>query len=408
MSIKVLHILDHSLPLHSGYSFRTMSILREQRARGWEALGLTTPKHGGNGTPRESIENTTFYRSPPLTRRIAALPFVREAAIIRTTTRRIVEVAGIEKPDILHAHSPALNGVAALQAGRKLGIPVLYELRGLWEDAAVDHGTVTEGSLRYRLSRALETYVLRRCDAVTTICEGLRQDIVGRGLPPGKVTIIPNAVDASEFRFAREDDEELRCALELQGKVVLGFIGSWYAYEGLDLLVRALPRLRAARPDMVVLLAGGGPAEASLREQARALHVDSAIRFVGRVPHAEVARYYDLVDLLIYPRHSMRLTELVTPLKPLEAMARGRIVVASDVGGHRELVNDAVTGFLFRADQPESLCETVLRVLARRDAWPEIQRAARNFIEQQRTWRESVARYQRVYGSLLKAKQSTA
>ena len=222
---------------------------------------------------------------------------------------------------------------------------MVYEVRAFWEDAAVDLGTSTKDGSRYRLTREMESTVLRRCDAITTICEGLRGEIVGRGSAPGKVTVIPNAVDAQEFAFHRDMDTGFRQQQGLDGKTVIGFIGSWYAYEGLDLLLRALPQALKARPDLAVLLVGGGPAEEKLRALARELDLDPFVRFVGRVPHGEVGRYYDLVDLLVYPRHSMRLTELVTPLKPLEAMARGRVVLASDVGGHRELLRHDDTGF---------------------------------------------------------------
>jgi PEP-CTERM/exosortase A-associated glycosyltransferase len=214
----------------------------------------------------------------------------------------------------------------------------VYEVRAFWEDAAVDLGTSSPGGFRYKATRALETFALRRCDAITTICEGLRDDMLQRGLPREKIVVIPNAVDPAEFKFGGSTNAELRRMLGLDGKIVLGFIGSFYAYEGLDLLVRALPAMRAARPEIALLLVGGGPMEAAIKSIAAQNGVSDAIRFVGRVPHREVPDYYGLVDLLVYPRHSQRLTELVTPLKPLEAMARGQIVLASDVGGHRELI----------------------------------------------------------------------
>jgi glycosyltransferase involved in cell wall biosynthesis len=237
-----------------------------------------------------------------------------------------------------------------VRVGRRLGIPVVYEVRAFWEDAAVDHGTSREGGPRYRATRAMETYVFRHADAVTTICEGLRGDIIGRGIPAARVTVIPNAVDIEQFRQGGEPDPELRTRLGLDDARVIGFIGSFYAYEGLSLLLDALPRILEKAPDARVLLVGGGFQDAALRQQAQKLGIADKVVFTGRVPHAEVTRYYDLVDLLVYPRLSMRLTDLVTPLKPLEAMAQGRLLLASDVGGHRELIEDAHTsGACFRA-----------------------------------------------------------
>jgi glycosyltransferase involved in cell wall biosynthesis len=149
-----------------------------------------------------------------------------------------------------------------------------------------------------------------------------------------------------------------------------------------------------------VLLVGGGPQEANLKAMVAGRGLSDRVVFAGRVPHAEIARYYALIDVLAYPRRSMRLTEIVTPLKPLEAMAQGRIVIASDVGGHRELVRDGETGFLFRAGDAVALARAVAAVLGQRDEWPRIRGNARRFVETQRTWSGSVARYADVYGPL--------
>jgi PEP-CTERM/exosortase A-associated glycosyltransferase len=403
--MKILHILDHSIPLHSGYAFRTQAILREERALGWQTFHLTTPKHTLPGRSVEEIDGWLFYRTMPLGRLVSRLPVLRDVALVAATAGRLEAVARRVRPDILHAHSPALNGIATLLVARKLGLPAVCEVRGLGEDAAVDHGTTTTGSLRYRMSRAIETFALRRCHAVTTICEGLRGDLLARGLPADKITVVPNAVDTAAFPFASRPDDRLRHELGLSGKTVLGFIGSFYAYEGLDLLVEALPMILARRPETVLLLVGGGPAEAALRHLVGKHGLDRAVRFVGRVPHDEVSRYYDLADILVYPRHSMRLTELVTPLKPLEAMARGRIVLASDVGGHRELIRDGATGYLFAADDARALADKIGEILAGADAWPRIRHTARRFVETERTWQRSVAQYRQAYERALVVKR---
>jgi PEP-CTERM/exosortase A-associated glycosyltransferase len=281
---------------------------------------------------------------------------------------------------------------------------VVYECRAFWEDAAVDHGTSRPGGLRYRLTRAHETHVFRGADAVTCICEGLRRDIVARGIPAEKVTVIPNAVDVEAFSMARSADRQLAGSLGLAGRPVIGFIGSFYAYEGLALALDALALLRPRMPELRLLLVGGGPQEAALRHKVGRLGLAEAVVFTGRVPHGEVARYYDLVDAFVYPRLSMRLTDLVTPLKPLEAMAQGRLVLASDVGGHRELIRDGETGVLFRAGDASALAEGVESLFADRDRWPAMQAAGRRFVEQERNWRASVARYEAVYARALAAR----
>ena len=399
--MRVLHVLDHSIPLHSGYTFRTASILREQRVLGWETFHVTGAKHqGGNDLAEETADGLHFYRTPRSTGALAKMPVLNQLEVIRGLEKRLVEIIPTIKPDVLHAHSPCLNAIAALRAGRKFGIPVVYEVRAFWEDAAVDHGTSTENGLRYKLTRGLETYALKRADAVTTICEGLRGDIVARGIPASKVTVIPNAVDIDKFAVGGEADLELKRKLGFEGNRLIGFIGSFYAYEGLDVLLRAVPALAARHSDLRVLLVGGGPQDANLRQQAKDLGIADKVVFTGRVPHDQVQKYYDLLDVLVYPRLSMRLTDLVTPLKPLEAMAQGRILAASSVGGHRELIVDGKTGVLFAPDDPASLAAKVGDLLDAHLLWPALRSAGRAYVETERNWPVSVSRYKNIYGRL--------
>ena len=394
MSLRILHVFDHSLPLHSGYTFRSAAILREQRARGWNTFHVTTPKQGQSTLDGEDVGEWHFHRTPNQGNEGLL-------AQMKLTAARLRQVVEDIRPDVIHAHSPVLNALPALWVARRARVPVVYEVRAFWEDAAVDHGTTTEGSLRYRTTRAMESFALRRADHVTTICEGLRGDIAARGIPQQRIAVIPNAVDVSAFQFGALPDPGLRSKLGLDGAIVLGFCGSFYAYEGIHLLIDAAHRMLPRHPNLRVLLVGGGPQEENLKAQVARLGMAQQVIFTGRVPQAEVQRYYELIDVLAYPRLSMRLTELVTPLKPLEAMAQGRMFVASDVGGHRELVRDGETGFLFPAGDAAALERAIEAMLARREQWPQIKAQARRFVESERTWTSSVARYDEVYRSAL-------
>ncbi len=403
--MRILHVLDHSIPLHSGYTFRTAALLREQRALGWETHHITSPKQGRGSVAHEEIDGLGFHRTQPADGLLGRLPVVGEWALMRKLTQRLEQVASEIRPDLIHAHSPLLNAFPALNVGRTLGIPVVYEIRAFWEDAAVDHGSTREGSLRYRATRALETRAIQQAAHVFTICEGLRADIVARGVSTSKVTVIPNAVNVDAFQLAQPAEPALQQQWALAGRTVIGFIGSFYAYEGLDLLVDAMPALIKARPDACLLLVGGGPQEANLKAQVQALGLQNHVVFTGRVPHKEVNRYYDLIHVLAYPRHSMRLTELVTPLKPLEAMAQGQLFVASDVGGHRELVEHGKTGILFKADDADALAKALLDLLNNPASWPALRANGRHFVESVRNWRNSVANYKPVYESLARKQE---
>ena len=219
--IRVLHVLDHSIPLHSGYTFRTAALLREQRALGWETFHLTSPKQGEVTAAFEDVDGLRFFRTPVAKGALASLPVGRELALMKQLETRLEEVAREIRPDIIHAHSPVLNALPAIKVARRLGIPVVYEIRAFWEDAAVDHGTTREGSLRYRLTRALETWTMRRAAAVTTICEGLRSDILGRGIPAERVFLVATNSSAYGKDIGTSIIELLRRIFELDRRCEL-------------------------------------------------------------------------------------------------------------------------------------------------------------------------------------------
>jgi len=410
--VKILHVLDHSIPLHSGYTFRTRSILKEQHKLGIETCHVTSPKHGNTESEIEVVDGLKFYRSAPISGLMSKLPVINQMANIAPMVKRILEVIEIEKPDVIHAHSPALNGLAALKAGRNTGLPVVYEIRAFWEDAAVDHGTCSEGDLRYRLTRKMETHVVNYADSVTTICQGLKQDLVGRGFDEDKFTVIANAVNIEQFDIIKEKNKDIEQRLGFENCQVLGFLGSFYGYEGIELTIAAMPEVLEKNPNVRLLLVGGGPQEQNLKRQVSLLGLEGKVIFTGRVPHSEVGDYYSLVDLLVYPRKSMRLTELVTPLKPLEAMAQGKLVLASDVGGHKELIANNENGFLFKADNVEHLGQRIVEILAGssssqtldNDVNTRVIKNGRDFVENIRNWRNSVSNYLPVYKRVIENK----
>lgn len=397
--IRILHALDHSLPLQSGYVYRSLGILSAQRDFGWETVHVTGPGQHDHPGPWEEADGWRFHRTRRLPRPLR-VPVLRSVVEMRVMRRRLLQVMAQERPDVVHAHSPVQIGWPALHAARRARLPFVYEIRGLWEDAAVDLGRGRHGDLRHRTTGRMETALMRRADAVVTLCEGMRGHLIARGIPHDKITVVPNAVHPGMLRDTQPKDPALLAALELTGRFVLGFVGSFHPYEGMDLLFEALPVIRTARPDAVVLLVGGGPAEAAWRAAAQAHGVTPHVRFAGRVPHQDVPRYADLIDLIVLPRRRMRLTELVTPLKPLEAMAMGRLLVASDVGGHRELIRDGNTGFLFSAGDADALAHCVINVANAPERHATVRTAARRFIEAERTWPTTVAHLAPVYQRL--------
>lgn len=404
--MRVLHVLDHSLPIQSGYTFRTLKLLQQQHLMGIETYQLTGIKQGHSDTTMDLIQDMRFYRSPLPNKVMLKLPVIKQWLAVRSLRQRFEAVVQEVKPDLIHVHSPVLNGLAVLKVARRLQLPVVYEIRAFWEDAAVDHGTHKAFGLRYRLSRWLESYIIKRAQHVTTICEGLKSDLLNRGLTQEHITVVPNAVDKELLTGRKSIDhtriESLEHEFDLKNKFVLGFIGSFYAYEGLDILLEAVKSLKNRLPQLRVLLIGGGPEEARLGKLIHDLQLQNHVMMVGRVPHEEVAQYYQLFDFCVFPRKKMRLTELVTPLKPLEAMAHGVPVLASKVGGHYELIDDKVTGFLFEADSVVACAQAIYDVVQNSKPMEVIYKA-KNYILEERNWQTSTENYRKVYEKALSA-----
>ena len=395
--MRILHLLDHSLPIGSGYSHRSQAILTAQQARGHDVAAVTGRRHALPGPNPDLQGDVCVFRTAGA--RIA-LPFGRAATDVLALARRAVQVGRLTQAQLLHAHSPVLSGLAGLIAARVLAIPLVYEIRAFWEDAAADNGTGAPDGPRYQMTRAAEGWLAGQADAVIAISAGIAQDLGRRSVSVRKVTCVPNGVSLSQFGRPPARDPELAQRFGFGGKTVLGFVGSFYPYEGLEDLIAALPVIRAHRPDVALLLVGDGPSAPALRAAAAASPAADGIHFTGQVPADAVGPLYGLIDIAVYPRRASRLTELVTPLKPLEAMAQGKVVLASDVGGHRELITHGETGLLFTPGAPLALADMVLAICndpARQD---QLRQVGRRAVQHSRDWSALVARYDPVYHRL--------
>lgn len=396
--MRVLHVLDRSLPTVAGYTARSAAILEHQAALGLSPRALTGVREGG-GEPL-TVRGVEYLRTDPLDVLgfLDGAPLAREALEMLALGRRILELGAEGRFDVVHAHSPVLCGVPAHVAARRLGVPSVYEIRALWEDAAEQRGQGRRGSARYAAVRAVETRLCRRADAVVTICEGLRRDLVARGLPADRLFVVPNGVDAARFG-PRPRDLDLEARLGFQNKSVIAYIGTLFHFEGVAVLLSALSRLCDARDDVRGLIVGQGEASAELAQAIVARGLEGRVTMVGKASPEEVQRYYALADVLCYPRLRHRITELTTPLKPLEAMCMGKAVVGSDVGGIAELVRDGETGILFPAGDEEALSGTLARLVGDSDLRRRLGAEARARVIEERDWKKLATRYLDVYAA---------
>jgi len=400
--LKILHVLEYSRPNISGYSLRSDAIIRHQRKVGITTNQLTSQRYQEFTEFEEDVDGVVYQRTEKSTSLLSKIPFVNYLVHINHLAKRIEKAVLSDKPDLIQTHSPMFNALAAIKVGKKYNIPVTYEVRALWEDAAVDTGKTKEGSLKYKIIKAIEQRAFEKADAVSCICQGLKQDLIKRGIPESKLYVTPNAVDIDNFKPSIQRDPELEQSLNLSGKKVVAFVGTFFKYEGLHYAVTAMSEIAKNRSDIHLLLVGAGNELDNLKQQVKDLNLNSFVTFVGRVPFAEVSRYYSLADVMVFPRESIRLTELVTPLKPLESMAQFKPVIASDIGGHRELIEDGKTGFLFPADDANALANKIVTIIDDTNLLTQVSEQGLIFVREERNWLNTAKQYLPVYERLTK------
>lgn len=392
--MRILHVLHTSLPFVCGYSIRSERILSLQRDAGMHVAVLTSAQQPGEASD-QTLDGIAYFRTacPKLMRSP-----IREIQLMHALFGRLGPAIDRFQPDIVHAHSPVLVGLPAYFAAERRGLPLVYEVRDLWENASVDRGKFAAWSVPYRAARRVETWLLRRADAVITIGEALRNELQAR--VGHDVAVTPNGVDPELFRPGQAEQDWKR-VWNPRGDQVIAYVGSFQPYEGLDVLLKAMRLITAKRTGVRLLVAGDGPERKALESFVDEEGLRDRVTFAGHLPHSRVKEIYSVADLLVYPRIATLTTQLTTPLKPLEALSMQKAVLASDLPAIRELVSNMETGVLFEPGNPTDLMEKALRLLDDPSLRIRLGGEGRARIVRERQWSASVARYEPIYRRLL-------
>jgi len=400
---RILHIVTNALPsTHAGYTVRTQHIAFAQRAAGLEPhvvtkCGFPVAQGTLDARPLVQVEGIPYHRLLPY-----LLPRTADAALTRGT-ELAVRLARRLRPVVLHAASNHLNGQVAIAVGEQCGLPVVYEARGFLEETWLSRrsaGSASAETDMYRLSRAMETACMRAAGLVVTLGEVMREEIIGRGIPAEKVVVVPNAVSA-EFLQPLPDGRPLRDSLGIApAEFTIGMVSSLFAYEGGANLLEAAAELRRRRVPARPLIVGDGPERGALERLATQLGLDGIAVFTGRVPMREVRQYHAILDVFVVPRTDDRVCHLVTPLKPIEAMASGLAVVASDVKAMREIIEPGTTGTLTVPEDSMKLADCIEGLFYSPDRRRAMGVCARDWVARDRTWARNAERYLSAYKSL--------
>lgn len=408
--MRVLHLLHRSVPGTHGYAIRSREIVTKQLEKGLEPLVVTSPSQSPLGEldaeQSEYIDGVRYFRT--CSDILSPTPEVQDKSPVKAALRVLqnfflfrtaLRVARTYRPALIHGHSPFTCGLVANKVAKRENLPSIYEMRGIWEDSHSGRGKFSEKSLRYRVVRALDNKALRGANLCCAIGNSLKAEIVSRGISGDRVFIVPNGVDVKAFT-PHPPTEDVLNRLRLQGKLVFGYIGYFFNYEGLDLLVQAMIRLAPQLPDLALLLVGDGELMPNLKKMVADAGLSDRVIFTGRVPHKDVTDFYRVCDFMVLPRRDTRETRLVTPLKPLEIMAMGKPLIASDVGGHLEMVEDGRNGLLFRSEDVSDLASKCAMLAGNKDLRMDLGTRAREWVEANRDWRVLVNRYITAYEKL--------
>jgi glycogen(starch) synthase len=397
--VKVLHVLESSVPDTGGYTIRAHNIVDFQRRMGIQPVVVTSPMFPAKdpSVHIEYFDDIRHYRTnhiaSPAASRSKIGSYATRSMMLYRYRRSVLDIARRERPDVIHAHSSYTNAYAAAPAARKLGIPLVYEVRTLWGESAVVNDGLSPW--KQRLIWRLELGAMRRADLVIPIAKGIRDELVKRGIAGDKLEVVGNGVDCTRFVPGARDDA--RAAAEgLTGSFVVGFIGSIRRLEGLSLLLDAFAICRSVGRNIRLVIVGDGPERSVLQAQASRMGLDDVL-FTGNVAHADVASWYSIMDVMVYPRIRAVINERVTPLKPLEAMALGKVCIGSDVGGLTELIRDDDTGVIFRSGDPADLARALIGLMDEPQRMERLRTSALDAVRRERDWRSIVPRYLDIY-----------
>lgn len=399
---RVLHLLTNSVPhTGSGYARRSHSILTAQQEGGWEALAVTRlgyPVQIGALTAkkRDVVDGVRYERLLPGRMAVTMEDRLQQQA------SELFAVAADFRPSVLHTTTHFVNGLVAREVAKALDVPWVYEVRGQLADTwASSRDEAARNSERYKLFVAREADVMRSADLIVTLGESMKRNIASIGVPENKILICPNAVGGAYLETPLEQ-HEARHALGLDPDgLYMGTVSSLVAYEGLDDLVTSFALLAPRLPKLKLVLVGDGTAAPALREQVQALGLSGRTLFTGRVGPEKARLYHLAMDVFVVPRKDSAVTRAVTPLKPVEALASGRPVVASDLDALREIVHDGVNGRVTKAEDPVLMAEVLLELLEDEGLRKRLGAAGRKYVLATRTWQANARAYGHAYETLV-------
>ncbi|WP_447834772.1 glycosyltransferase family 4 protein [Aeromonas salmonicida] len=405
-SNKALYLLHNRLPYNSGgYATRSHGLLTSIK-QWWDISGVSRLGYPQDRSGFDDVAYTEFHDIDGVryhclqadNNAFGQIPIIN---YIDEYSEALYQLSLNEKPAIIHGASNYMNGLAANNVAKRLGIKSVYEVRGLWEITRISRDPDWKDTEYYNMMSQLEAQAAKDADAVFTLTNALKNELINRGVAAEKIHLLPNGVDSSRF-IPKIRNNKLALNLGIEDKVVIGFLGSVVQYEGVEYIIQAASILKKqGLNNFVVLIVGDGAVLDNVKAITSELRMDEHVKFTGRVPHDEIEDYYSIVDICPLPRKGLPVCEMVSPLKPFEAMAMGKVVVSSDVAALAEIIDDGVTGLLHKKDDPEDLANKIRLLIEDHDLRDRLGKSAREWVVAERDWKVIAKRVDTVYRNLL-------
>lgn len=378
--MRVLHVLDHSLPYADGYGYRASSLIKALNAKGIDTLQVTGVAHDQFDSDIENVGGLDFIRTQKGKNPFVKIPALGELSGRRKLRKNVEQILKDNSVDIIHVHGPAHNVVAVSKIAKQNNIPIHYDYNP------------------YDLfDVSVETKMILDVKSISVPTEAVKSDLIKRGANPEKITIIHNAVADHESSSPSEEYYDLREKLNFNNMIVFGYIGMFEDHEGVDILIRSMRSIMLREPNACLLLVGDGEYDEELKMLASKKMLGDRVVFTGYVPHWKISQYFEQIDIFVSPRKQSKTADMVEPQKLKEAMAAGKLILASDVDGHADLIKEKETGFLFEAGNPIAIAEKYEEMMALKEGWGQIRENAKEFILKNRQMDDMTEKYIDLY-----------
>lgn len=396
---RTLHILYQSVPNISGSSTRSKNLIDAQRKLGLNPVVITSPFQKGEDKNRDEIDGVSYYRTQIVGARNISVSEQKKSFLTKILKGvsflyfaiKVINLVRKEKIDIIHSHATFYCAFAGIIAGGVCRKPTIYEVRSLWYERRPAKTILNR--IEKGLYKKLEQLSIACSKKIVCINKNLKEHLMKQlFIKEDKISVVSNAVDVRWL-------ESLPLKKRNSNSLRFGYVGSISPIEGLELTIEAFKNDTTLKNHPFYVY-GGGPNQyiSKLKTQASA-----NFKFLGQIKKEFIWKAYNSIDVIVIPRPPSLITNTVTPLKPLEGVGAGKIVVVSDIPPMHELIEDQKTGFFFKSTSYNDLVDTLKKIISKYSEISEYEKqvkGSKKTVLEKYSWLNNALQYKRLYETI--------